>query len=131
MTLHPYSKRKLFCIGMCLLTGLAVAATLPQQLVSQVPLVRAAAVINSLVLGMMLTFAGFVTRHPLWKFRFHPLWRGAAVAAIVHLDYVIYAWTDQRTFWSTLIVAALFGAVVDVIATFYFGEGQKLREGME
>ena len=126
----PFIKRKLFCVLVCLAAAILIAFTLPQELVDNVPMVRAATIINGLIIGVFITVAGVVTWHPMFKFRFHPLLRGASIAAFVHLDYTIYTWTDQPLFWKTMIIAAVFGAVIDMMATQLFGEGQKLLEGM-
>ncbi|MBU2213166.1 hypothetical protein KJ996_00835 [Patescibacteria group bacterium] len=126
----PLFKRKTFCILVCLAAALLIAYTLPQELVDNVPMVRAATIINGVLIGAFLTFAGFVTWNPMMKMRIHPLMRGAALAAFVHLDYTIYTWPDPPLFWKTMIIAAVFGAVVDMMATQLFGEGEMLLEGM-
>jgi len=126
----PLVKRKIFCVGICLIVSILVAATFPAELVERVPFVRAGMIINGLIMGTLLTMAGFVTWHPLLKFRLHPIFRGAFVAAFVHIDYTIYTWGDQPTFWKTIAIAAVFGAVIDMLATQLFGEGKTLLEGM-
>ena len=126
----PIAKRKFFCISISLLVSVAVALTLPAELIEKVPMVQAGMIINGLVIGMMLTFAGVFTWHPVFKFRIHPIFRGAVIAAFVHLDYTIYTWSDQPLFWKTMIAAAVFGALVDLMATQLYGEGEKLMKGM-
>ncbi|HCI03298.1 MAG: hypothetical protein CL969_00185 [Euryarchaeota archaeon] len=126
----PLAKRKFFCIGASLLASIAVAFTLPAELIEKVPMVQAGMIINGLVIGTMLTFVGVFTWHPVFKFRMHPIFRGALIAAFVHLDYTIYTWSDQPLFWKTMIIAAVFGAVIDQMATQLYGEGDKLLKGM-
>lgn len=93
-------------------------------------MVQAAMIINGILIGAFITLAGFITWHPMLKFRIHPLLRGALMASFVHLDYTIYTWPDQPIFWKTIIIAAIFGALVDMMATQLFGEGDKLLAGM-
>ncbi len=126
----PIAKRKFFCIGISLLASIVVAYSLPEELIKNVPMVQAAMIINGLIIGTMLTFAGVFTWHPVFKFRIHPIFRGAIIAAFVHLDYTIYTWSDKPLFWKTMVIAAVFGALVDLMATQLFGEGKKLLEGM-
>ena len=52
------------------------------------------------------------------------------MAAFVHLDFTIYTWSNQPLFWKTMIIAAMFGAVIDMMATQLYGEGETLMEGM-
>jgi len=126
----PFAKRKLFCVGISSVLAVIVAFTLPTELVETVPMVRAATIINGLIIGAFLTIAGVITWHPVFRFRVHPIFRGAAIAAFVHLDFTIYTWPDQPLFWKTMIIAAIFGAVIDLMATQLFGEGKELMEGM-
>jgi hypothetical protein len=91
---------------------------------------QTAIIINALVMGFVLTIIGVFDWQPVFRIRMHPLWRGAAVAAFVHLDYAITMWPDQPTFWKVIIIAAVFGAVIDLLATQLFGEGQQLLKGM-
>lgn len=126
----PIAKRKFFCVGASLFASLIVAFTLPAELIEKVPMVQAAMIINGLIIGTMLTFVGLFTWHPAFKFRMHPIFRGAIIAAFVHLDYTIYTWPDQPLFWKTMIIAAVFGATIDQLATQLYGEGEKLLDGM-
>ncbi|MBU0458509.1 hypothetical protein KJ652_00645 [Patescibacteria group bacterium] len=126
----PFFKRKLFCVGISTLAACIVAFTLPTELIAEVPMVRAATIINGMIIGTLITVAGFVTWHPIFKFRIHPILRGSIMAAFVHLDFTIYTWSNQPLFWKTMIIAAMFGAVIDMMATQLYGEGETLMEGM-
>jgi len=126
----PIAKRKFFCVGISTIAAILVALTLPAELIEKVPLVRAGAIINGVITGSFITLAGVFTWHPVFKMRLHPLFRGAMIAAFVHLDYTIYTWPQQDVFWKTLAIAAVFGAVIDLMATQLFGEGEKLMEGL-
>jgi len=126
----PIAKRKFFCVGVSTIAAILVALTLPEELITNVPMVQAGAIINGVIMGTMITFAGVFTWHPLFKMRLHPLIRGALMAAFVHLDYTIYTWPEQPVFWKTMAIAAVFGALIDMMATQMFGEGESLLEGV-
>ena len=125
-----YIKRKSFIMFLCLLAGIGVAASLPADVVETVPMVRAAGVINALVIGMAITLAGHVNWHPVFQCSVPSFLRGGVIAAIVHLDYVIYIWPDQGAFWIATASAAIFGSIVDASASKLFGEGKTLCEGV-
>lgn len=127
---HPIVKRKMFCMLICIAAGIILALSLPGPLVNRVPLAQAGAIVNGMIMGAMLTMAGLVNWHPAFNMRLHPIIRGGMLAAVVHLNYVIYAWYDQSTFWTTILLAAIFGAVVDALATQMFGEGKKLAQNI-
>ncbi len=118
--------RKVFCIGSAVLVAAIIAQILPRELLENVPMIRAALFIHGLVLGFFLTLAGPFNRLPLWDLRFHPILRGGLMAAFVHLDFTIYTWMDPPVFWRTIVFAAIFGAIIDTIATQLFGDGKKL-----
>lgn len=126
----PFCKRKYFCILVSVAAGLYMAFSMPSDLIALVPMVRAAVIVNALILGLVISIAGVANRHPYFGFRFHPLLRGALIGALIHLDFMIYAWSDQRVFWSTIIMAALFGALLDWVASMLFGEGRKLTKDL-
>lgn len=126
----PFCQRKYFCVLVSVAAGLYMAFSMPGDLVALVPMVRAAVIVNALILGFVITLAGVANRQPVFGFRFHPLLRGAVIGALIHLDFMIYAWSDQRVFWSTIIMAAIFGALLDWVATMLFGEGRKLTKDL-
>ena len=127
----PYVRRKLLCCSLGLLAGAAMAVTMPVDVVTEMPLVQAGAVINGLLMGLMVSVVGFISVHPLFKIKIPVFLRGAVVAAFVHLDFVVYIWDDQPAFWSTIAMAAVFGGVVDLIASSVAGNGKVLNEGMQ
>ena len=122
----PYVKRKMFVMLCCLAAGIGIAYSLPAEVVSSVPMVRAGAIINALIVGMGITLVGHVNWHPVFQCTIPAAARGAVIAAFVHLDYVIYIWPDQRAFWIATATAAVFGAVVDASATKLYGNGKTL-----
>ncbi|MDA1209032.1 MAG: hypothetical protein O2904_03295 [bacterium] len=126
----PIVKRSAFCKTIGLLVGIAVAMSLPAEIVEAVPMIRAAAVVNILIASVFVAVMGLFTHHPVFKKRIHPLVRGGVIAAFVHVDFVIYMWPNQSQFWMAIGYAFAFGAVLDMLATQLFGEGKVLTEGI-
>jgi hypothetical protein len=127
----PIMRRSVFCKTVSLVMGIAVAMSLPEPLVQQVPMVQAAAVINMLVIGVMIILAGMATWHPVYNGRIPPAVRGGVIAAFVHLDFIIYMWPDQSLFWQTMLFAAIYGALLDHFATKLYGDGLVLAKDLQ
>ena len=127
---HPLTKRKLFCVGISLLVFGAIAFTLPQETIDDVPMIQAGIIVNGLLLGFVITIIGHIRFHTVWKMKFHPIVRGALIGAFVHLDNTIYTWADQPLFWKTMAFAAVFGGLLDMFATQLYGDGKVLTEGV-
>ena len=126
---HPLTKRKLFCVGISLITFALIAKTIPAETAEAVPMFYAATLIHGLILGWAITVIGVFDWNPIFDIRMHSLLRGGVVGVFIHLDYTIYTWTQPEIFWKTIVFALVFGAVLDFIATILFGEGKKLLEG--
>lgn len=126
----PIVKRSAFCKSVSLVMGIAIAISLPEPLVQQVPMVQMAAIINALIIGVMIALAGVMVWHPVLNARFLPIPRGAVLAAFVHLDFIIYLWPDRSLFWQTILFAAVYGALLDYFATRFFGEGEALTKDL-
>lgn len=130
-TLHvPLAQRIAFCVVVSIACGVLIGGTMPLDLVQQIPMLPVAAALNILLIGGLIALAGLET----WSYAFHrtvsPLFRGAAIAATVHLDFVVYIWPNQTAFWKAIIYAAVFGAMLDLFATRLFGQGKSLRKGL-
>lgn len=126
----PLMKRIVFCVTVSIICGVLVGASMPSALVKTIPMLPVAAALNVLLIGGLIALAGLET----WSYAFHravnPLFRGAAIAATVHLDFVVYIWPNQTAFWKAIIYAAVFGALLDLFATHLFGQGKELRAGL-
>ena len=89
-------------------------------------------VINRIVLGVMVGIAGFMTIHPIFKFRCFPFLRGAVFGAFVSLSLAfggIIGNTSSEAmtiFWATIIIGAVYGLIIDIVATKFGGEGKEL-----
>lgn len=91
---------------------------------------------NRLMIGVMIAFAGFITFHPLLKIRMYPCLRGTVIGALVSLDISFgpfisgmeNAWTVLA---ATVIAGAVYGMIIDYVATRYGWEGKALLEGTQ
>ena len=89
---------------------------------------------NRVLIGFFVFTAGAFTVHPIFKFRIHPILRGAACGALVSLINAIGVLTMPemenltQIFWGTIITGAIYGAIIDLVATRFGGEGKVLLE---
>ena len=89
-------------------------------------------ILNRFMIGAFVGISGFITLHPMFKFRACPVLRGAKVGIMISLLLAMGVFLSPesegtwKAFWSILGAGALFGAVIDVIATKYAGEGESL-----
>ncbi len=90
-------------------------------------------VINRIVLGILVGIAGFMTIHPIFKFRCYPFLRGAVFGALISLDMAFGGLignpnpeTMMTIFWATIIAGSVYGMIIDIIATKFGGEGEEL-----
>ncbi len=93
-------------------------------------------VINRIVLGLVVGLAGFMTFHPIFKFRCFPFLRGAVFGAVVSLSMAFgglignpHPETMMTIFWATIIAGVVYGMIIDIVATKFGGEGKALLEG--
>ncbi len=90
-------------------------------------------VINRIVLGIVVGLAGFMTIHPIFKFKCFSFLRGAVFGALISLDMAFGGLIDNPNpekamtiFWATIIAGAVYGLIIDIIATKFGGEGKEL-----
>ncbi len=90
---------------------------------------------NRFLIGVVVFLAGAFTFHPIFKCRIYPWIRGLAIGALVSLDialgiFIAPMGMDEEkmkmVFWATIIAGALYGLIIDVIASKVAGEGQEL-----
>ncbi len=86
---------------------------------------------NRLLIGFAITFAWFMTKHPLFWFRMYSVLRGAIIGAFVSIDMIFWPfimWYEQATVvaWMTILAWAIYGVVIDVVATRFAWEGEDL-----
>lgn len=88
-------------------------------------------VINRVLIGVMLFFAGGFLWCPWSGIRFFPWMRGALIGGIVSLDVsvgVLAQRGDWDGFLEILIAGILYGVIIDVLATRFGGEGEELLD---
>jgi hypothetical protein len=80
-------------------------------------------ILNRFILWITVAITGFITLHPVFKFRIHPILRWAKMWILVSLlmaTWVLIWEPDQNAwfaFWLILIIWAIIWAVIDVIIT--------------
>ncbi len=90
-------------------------------------------VTDRFLVGLLVALGGAYVIHPVFRFRCHPILRGAVLGAVASLPLAtggmmtppasMSAWT---LFWATVLAGAFYGAVIDLIATKVAGEGEVL-----
>lgn len=86
---------------------------------------------NRFLIGLMIAFAGAFVRHPIFGFRCFPVFRGAILGAIVSLVIAFGILTMPienvtMIFWATIGAGAIYGIIIDLVATKVGGEGKEL-----
>ena len=91
-------------------------------------------IFNRFLIGYVVFIIGAYTMCPVTKIKLYPWIRGLLVGAIVSLDMAIGVFVSpmedpgkqQMIFWSTIIVGAIYGMIIDIVATKVGGEGEEL-----
>jgi hypothetical protein len=91
---------------------------------------------DRVLIGLVVFLAGTFTSHPILGFKLHSWLRGAAMGALVSLPIAFGALVDPSTlpaeitatfvFWATVGSGAIYGLIIDLIATKIGGEGKAL-----
>lgn len=89
---------------------------------------------NRMLIGVVVMIMGVFNWHSFLGMRFSPWLRGLWAGAIVSLDMAIGIFIAsnlpaeqvQMVFWSTIGMGAIYGMLIDVIATKLTGEGKEL-----
>lgn len=90
-------------------------------------------IFNRFLIGLVIAFAWFIEVHPILKIRMYPAIRWALLWAIVSLDVAIgtlISWKEDAwtLFWAFIIVWAVYGLIIDIIATKVWWEWEMLLE---
>jgi hypothetical protein len=134
----PIAKRKTICVVLGIAFGF-----LCSYLASQSPEISTdfwgswlmwTIVFNRFLIGMFVFIAGVFTVHPIFKFRLSPWLRGAIMGAFVSFDIALGGMIGNESpeatmiFWMTILSGAVYGLVIDIVATKFGGEGKELLE---
>jgi hypothetical protein len=136
----PLIKRKIVCVLLGIIFGF-VCFGLAESNMKEGTLWNTPAMweilYNRLLIGIVIYLAGAFTYHKIFKFRIYPWFRGSIIGAIVSIDLAIgslitpnmdksHAWA---IFGMTIIAGAIYGLIIDIVATKIGGEGKEIIEG--
>ena len=86
-------------------------------------------VADRFLIGLVVALAGAYTIHPIFRFRCPPARRGAVLGAIVSLPLAagvmivpVGAPAPWNIFWATILVGAIYGLIIDLVATKWGGQ---------
>lgn len=88
---------------------------------------------NRLMIWVMIAFAWFVTFHPILRIRMYPALRWTLIWALVSLDISFWAFISEmpdawNILFATVLAWAIYGMIIDLVATKYWGEWKALIE---
>ena len=137
MTTRPAAKRFIVAMTLGVLFGLLcvfLAAQHQPELGSPTNPIFWAILTDRILIGMVVALAGAFTVHPILGFSYRPWLRGACMGTVVSLPLAAGAMggpeTPQISLWmifaATLLAGAVYGAVIDWVATKVGGEGKVL-----
>lgn len=134
---HPAAKR--FIVAMVLGGGFGLlcvfmAAQHQPELFSLSHPIFWTILTDRILIGWVVALAGAYTVHPVLGFPYRPLWRGACMGGVVSLPLAAGAMSGPvpppfslwSIFFATLVAGAVFGAIIDLVATRVGGEGAGL-----
>jgi hypothetical protein len=96
-----------------------------------------AIVFNRFLIGLFVYFAGAINYDAWLKCKWWSWLRGFIVGAIVSIDMAIGIFMSPTTgsydavtvFWMTILAGAVYGLIIDLVATKVAGDGKKFTEG--
>lgn len=138
---YPAVKRKLICVLMGIGFGFLCAYLSSSGMEKGVdfwwtPLMWAI-VFNRFLIGLFVYFAGAINYNPWLKWRWWSWLRGFVVGAIVSIDMAIGIFMSPTMsssealtiFWMIILAGAVYGLLIDLVATKVAGDGKKFIEG--
>ena len=94
--------------------------------------------LHYLLLGCLVFLGGFVTFHPIFKFKIASWWRGIVLSLPVtlytatgSLMHEIQHMGQWEVFWWIVISGAIIGMILDVCGSRWGGEGEILSQKIE
>lgn len=90
-------------------------------------------VTDRFLIGLVVGLAGVYTRHPIFGFRCPPALRGFVLGALVSLPIATGGMMSTvpdmgpwEIFWASIIAGAVYGLIIDLVATKFAGQGPEL-----
>ena len=137
MTTRPAAKRFVTALVLGVLSGLLclfLASQHQPELASPAQPLFWAILTDRILIGLVVALAGAFTVHPVLGFPYRPWLRGACMGALVSLPLAAGALGGPALpslspwiiFAATLLSGAVYGTVIDWVATWVGGEGSAL-----
>ena len=91
---------------------------------------------NRFLIGVVIGLAGFMTKNPIFNFKI-PAWlRGIKIGILVSVPMAINSLMIPnmesselwKIFWMTILAGAIYGLIIDVVASKFGGQGKELIE---
>jgi hypothetical protein len=137
---HPVVNRKIVCllggVGFGFLCAYFASTGMVDQEFWWTPAMWGI-VINRTLIGFFILLAGVFNYNALLKIKYWAWLRGAVIGTIVSFDLAVWnlmipdmaASEVWFIFWMTILFGAIYGLIIDQVATWLFGDGKKLAEG--
>jgi len=86
---------------------------------------------NRMLIGMVVFVTGVFNYNAMFGFRFYPWFRGAVIGAFVSGGPAISSLMGPQGYipeavWGTIIAGAVYGLIIDVVATKLAGDGKAI-----
>ncbi len=93
-------------------------------------------IFNRFMIGFIVAILGLITVHPLFWFRMYPFLRWACAGAIISIDISFWPFIMGNQNASTIAIMtifawAIYGMIIDIVATKCAGEGVKEFESIK
>ena len=90
-------------------------------------------IFNRFLIGLVIAFAWFIEVHPILKMRMYPAVRWALLWVIVSIDisfgpFISWLENAKSTFWAVIVAWAIYGLIIDLVATKVWWEWEELLE---
>lgn len=126
-------RRKLVCVALGIVFGLiccAFAASGGKTAVWGTPLMWAI-LWNRVLIGIVVFLGGALNYHVALGFRLSPWLRGAVIGAVVSIGPALGslmspAGYQAEAVWGTIVMGAVYGLLIDIIATKATGDGKAM-----
>jgi len=125
-----FCKRKMIGLGLGLGFGILCVLLASSNSPEMLNVIKYNIIFNRILIGVMVAACGVFSVHPYFGWRLYPALRGGFIGAFISLDIAIGALAIEEDgkiiFIATIISGAIYGLIIDLVATKFGGEGQDL-----